>query len=138
MSNKNDLLNKKIKKTNIFITTFFIILLISILLSYQIETYSLYKTYGIINCNETCFITTTIQYDKLNILKLNPKIKYLGKIYDIEKIDYKEPYLNNGLPLQDIELTTNIKNESTIIEFSILYDKQRIITKLKKIIMGEY
>ena len=136
MSNKDLLLNKNIKNNNLFIITFLIILIISILLSYQIETYSSSKTYGIVNCDKNCKIITTIQYSKINILNLDPKIEYLGKEYNISNINYKEPYLNNGVPLQDIELITNIENQNQIIEFKILYDKQRIITKLKKIIMG--
>lgn len=129
------LLNQKPKK-NLVIHLIFISLLIAFLIiAYNYNTYDVYQTTGIMKCeNNDCYITITMIYDKIDILNQNPKIEYLNKIYDIKSITYEEPYLNNNIAYQDINITTNLQVNNQIINFKILYNKQRIITKIKEIL----
>lgn len=129
------LLKEKPSKNNII---YFIILIITItflIISYYIKTYDCIKTTGIITCeNNNCYIDITLSYDKIDILNQKPKIEYLNKEYSIISINYNEPYLNNNIAYQDIKLTTNLKTSNQIINFKILYNKQRIITKILDIL----
>ncbi len=129
------LLNQKPKK-NLVIHLIFISLLIAFLIiTYNYNTYDVYQTTGIMKCeNNDCYITITMIYDKIDILNQNPKIEYLNKIYDIKSITYEEPYLNNNIAYQDLNITTNLQVNNQIINFNILYNKQRIITKIKEIL----
>lgn len=129
------LLNQKPKK-NLVIHLIFISLLITFLIiAYNYNTYDVYQTTGIMKCeNNDCYITITMIYDKIDILNQNPKIEYLNKIYDIKSITYEEPYLNNNIAYQDLNITTNLQVNNQIINFKILYNKQRIITKIKEIL----
>ncbi len=138
MLNKNLLLNKKFKTKKILYMIFIFALLTSILLTVKIKTYDSLPLTGLITCKETCIINITLDYSKIDILNNNPKIEYLNKEYEIDNIKYNEPYLNNGIPFEDIEISSNINiKEERIINFKLLYNKQRIITKIKNIVTGE-
>lgn len=134
MLNKIVFLNKKPKKHSIIYWILLIIIITSFFLLYKIKTYDSYLVTGINNCENVCIITFTLPYNKVDILSKKPKIEYLNKIYKIENINYLEPYLNNGIPYQDIELITKISNNNRLINFKIIYNKQRIITKIQNII----
>ena len=134
MLNKLILLNKKPNKhLKIYIT---IIILIILFLAYCIKnsTYDSYQTTGIVKCEEECFINITLPYDKVDILSKDPIISYQNNTYEINNIDYKEPYLDREVAYQDVELESFLKEER-IINFNILYNKQRIISKIKNIII---
>lgn len=135
MTKKIILLNRKPKSQPLIFYGFSLLVVTSLFLSYFVKTYDSYKAYGIIKCNTDCSITITLPYNKVSILEVKPKIKYSNQIYNIEKISYEEPYLNNEIPYQDINIVSNIESEDKIIEFQILYNKQRIINKIKNIIV---
>lgn len=135
MIQKLILLNQKPKNTPIISFLFIIICIITLCLSYFIKTYDIYPTTGIINCAESCKISLTIPYDKIDFIKDDSKLKYLNQEYEIINITYDEPYLNNNIPYEDINIETNLTSQDKIINFQILSNKQRIITKLKNIIL---
>lgn len=136
MPNKIIMLNKKPKNYIVIYIIFITLLLTSILLSYKIKTYDSKNITGLIECSDTCKISITLQYNEIELLSKNPQIEYLNKKYNIENIEYNEPYLNNNIPYQDIILTSNLNlKETRIINIKIIYNKQRITTKIKNIIM---
>ena len=114
-----------------------LVVLTIIPLSNFIKLYDSYYTTGLISCNEECSITVSLPYDKVDILKQNPHLEYLNKEYKINKITYNEPYLDNQIPYEDVIIYTDLNSEDKIINFKILYNKQRIISKIKKMIKGE-
>ena len=135
MTNKIIFLNQKPKNHPLIYCVFSLLSLTSLFLSYFIKTYDSYKTYGIVKCDTKCSVNITLPYNKVNILNKESKIKYLNKEYNIEEIIYEEPYLNNEIPYQDINIVLEITGKDKIIEFQILYNKQRIINKIKEIII---
>lgn len=141
MSNKVVLLNKKVKSHLIIYLIIFIFFLTLTSLSYFIKTYDLLNVTGISECEEMCTINFSFPYSNVNVLEYDDlRLIYMDEIYEIKEIIYSEPYLNNGVPFQDIELVTSISGESEkIINFRLLYNKQRIIEKLKNVIVeGEW
>lgn len=137
-------MNKKIYLLNLYphkhrlISIIVILVVLTIIpLSNFIKLYDSYYTTGLISCNEECSITVSLPYDKVDILKQNPHLEYLNKEYKINKITYNEPYLDNQIPYEDVIIYTDLNSEDKIINFKILYNKQRIISKIKKMIKGE-
>lgn len=114
------------------ITLSFIILIIIL---YKVHTYDSVATTGIITCNETCEIKLTLPYDKIAILNSHPSLTFNNETYNIDNIVYGEPYLNNNIVYQDITITTNLYSDNPLINFKILNNRQRIITKIKNVIL---
>ena len=135
MIKKLTLLELTPKNHSLSYILFFIAFIISLYFSYTFKTYDVYNTTGIVKCDEICGITVTLPYNKTDILTREPYIKFQDEKYYINKIEYEEPYLNNNIPLEDIILYTDMKTDAKIINFQILYNKQRIITKFKNIII---
>lgn len=136
MINKIILIHKKPKKYILINIILIITLITSIILSYKYKTYNSFKVTGISKCLNVCKISTTLRYDQINKIDSNSKIEYKNKIYEINNIEYSEPYLNNNIAYQDIEIETSLK-ESKIVEIKILYNKQRIIRKIINLILEE-
>lgn len=134
MMKKLKLLELKPKNHSLLYIIFFIAFIVLVIFSYSFKTYDVYNTTGIVKCDETCGINITLPYNKTDILNNESYIKFQNEKYSINIIDYEEPYLNNDIPLEDIVLYTDMKTEAKVINFQILYNKQRIITKLKNII----
>lgn len=137
MTKKIYLLGLYPKKHFIYYCIFIVIISIFILLSCFIKVYDSYYVTGLINCDKECVITISFPYDKVDILKQNPHIEYLNKEYNINSITYNDPYLNNEIPYEDINITTDLTSKDQIINLKILYNKQRVIKKIKNIIKGE-
>jgi len=135
MTNKQILLYKNNKNHLIFYVLFHILTINLILLSLFVDTYDSMKITGILKCEEDCSITVNLPYDKVDIFREDSKIKYLNKEYKIENILYEEPYLEKEIPYQNVIIQTGLRNEEKIINFHILYNKQRIIKKVKNIVM---
>lgn len=136
MIEKEILLNELPKKHVLVYIICFIIGIAFFIISYTIETYDTYKATGIIDCEqETCQISITLNYNDIDILSQNPKIEYGKQEYDIVETIYEEPYLNNNIAYQDIQLRTNLQEQNRIINFTILYNKQRIINKIKNMFL---
>ena len=101
MIEKIILLNKKPNNNPILLISI-LIFIITIVITFKLDTYDSYKTIGILECQETCIIKTNIPYTKLNILDQNPRIKYNQKIYNINKIEYNDIYIEGDIPYQEI------------------------------------
>ncbi len=125
---------KQYKLPNIL---FIILILISIIISYSYKTYDSLKLTGIYTCEETCIIETTLSYDYISKINNNSIIEYNNKSYKIEDIIYSDPYLNNNIAYQDITIKINLNIKEKIINFKLLYKKQRIIRKIVNLILGE-
>lgn len=136
MPSKIILLNQKPKNKKIIYITFTIISLTSILLSCKIKTYDSKSITGLSECQEECVIKFSMPYNEIEILSKETKLEYQNILYSINDIKYQEPYLNNNIPYQDIEIITSLNLEKNkILNFKLLYNKQRIITKIKNIIL---
>ena len=111
---------------------YFLIVLVLIFIPFLfLQTYSSYKTTGILECkDDTCILKLAIPYDKLFILDYHPQIEYLNNKYVINNIEQSEPYLNNNIPVVDVAIATDYISDNKVIEFRFLYKKQRIITKI--------
>lgn len=138
MSKKICLLYKQPQNNKLISILLLIIITISILLTYKYKAYNVLNIIGIIKCEKTCYIDTSIPYENISIIDKKTILSYKDKKYKIEKIDYSEPYLNNNIPYQDIKIYTSLKTDEKIIKVKLLYNKQRIIKKiLEKIIKEE-
>ena len=90
---------------------------------------------GLNNCkNNSCQIKITLNYEDMKILDQNPSILYKKNKYKIKDIVYEEPYLNNGIPVNDITIITDNITNNKIIDFKIIYNNERIIKKIKNLI----
>lgn len=136
MINKIILLNKK-PNNNPIILFSIILLIIIILISIKLDTYDTYNLVGINECDEKCYIKTNIPYKKSNILSQNPSIKYNKKEYKIKDIIYNDIYIENNIPYQEILIEIDIEKNTKLMEFTISYNKQRIIKKIANIIKGD-
>lgn len=137
MNKKIILLNQR-PKNHIIILVFSLFSFIALmLLSCFYKIYDSYYLVGLISCEKECSIRISIPYNKVDILEQNSHIEYLNKAYKITSVEYGEPYLDNGIPYEDITLKTNLKSKDKIINFKILYNKQRIIKKIKKLMEGD-
>lgn len=134
MTKKIILLNKQPKRHPlIYVLTLFSIFL-SLIISFFVKTYESYNTSGIIKCNGKCEILISMPYNKVDLFSQNPKINYLHKEYKISEIIYDEPYLNNNIAYEDIKIITDLSSDERLINIQLLYNKQRIITKIKNMI----
>lgn len=126
--------NKKYPNHYFLLFSFFIISLITILHFVKKESYNIYQTYGTINCDSSCYLDISLNYQKINIIN-NSKIKIDDKYYEYKNIEYKDQYLNNNIPEQEVVFELNEIIPEKIVEVKIEYNKQRILTKIKQIIL---
>lgn len=129
------LLIKETNKKHPFLLVLCTFLIIITLILYHIEAYSSLKITGLVENNEKTTISFSLPYNQVDVITEYAKISYKNKEYKIEEIIFKEPYLDNNVPYQDIEIKTDLVCEERIINFKILYNKQRITTKIKHIIL---
>lgn len=134
MYNKLYLLNEQPKK-NLIKIPIIILIITFIIFIYRYKTYNSFLTTGFIKCDNKCYINISLPYDKADKITLNSKIEYLNNIYNIEKIEFKEPYIENNIAYQDIKIYSELQTEKRIINLKLLYNKQRIITKIKELIL---
>lgn len=137
MINKYILLSKKPKNNKIFNFLFTIILLTSIFFSYKYKTYDSYYMVGLKECEDVCYILISLSYKDINKISESSLIEYNNKKYQITELIYDEPYLNNNIAYQDVKIISNLETKESIINMKVLYNRQRILTKLKKIIFKE-
>lgn len=107
-----------------------VIILLKIINKYS---YDVYKTYGIVTCEEECVLDISVNYQKTNIFN-DYKLKIENQYIEVKDLQYGERYLQNNIPEQEVLLYID-KYEEKIVEVKIEYNKQRIKTKLKKIIL---
>ena len=128
------LINEKTKKHPFLIIIFSLLILITFLF-YHIKAYSSISVTGLMECGEKTNISFTLPYKQVDKITKEAKISYKNKEYVIESIAFEEPYLDHNIPYQDILITTNLVCEEKIVNFKINYNKQRILTKIKQIIL---
>ena len=120
-------------KNYIIVLVTLIISLIILLKIINKYSYDVYKTYGIVTCEEECVLDISVNYQKTDIFK-DYKLKIEDKYVEVKDLQYGERYLQNNIPEQEVLLYID-KYEEKIVEVKIEYNKQRIKTKLKKIIL---
>ena len=121
-------------KITIIIIIFFIFLLI---ISIKYKVYSSYKVSGVIVCDDKCYIETNLSSNQSKLINKNINIVYENQTYEVKEIFLEDIIDNNGIIYLRVKLDTNLNIEkNSIIDFKIIYDQQRIITKLKNIMKG--
>ena len=124
---------KKPKHHTLIYLIFLAFILLLTYISIKYYTYDIKELLVINECEEEkCFLKTTLNYEEQNIIAKDTKIKYQGNNYKINEIEYSEPYLSNGVPVTDISLLTDLKEDKKIIKIEVKYHKQRIINKIKE------
>ena len=136
MYKKISLLNKKpnTSKISLLIILFIVILLIC---SIKFKIYSTYRTLAVYECSDSCYINLNIPSTQSKIIEKDLEIFYNNKKYKVKKV-YLEDVINenNNIYLK-IKMDTELKLEkNNIIDVKIIYDQQRILTKLKNIMKG--
>ena len=121
----------KLKKS---IYLIFIVIIISLLYySTKNYTYDIKEILFINECNENeCLLKTTLDYEEQKIINNKTIFVYKNKEYNVDNIEYEEPYLSNETPVTDITIKTDIKTDEKIIKVKVKYNKQRIIKKIKE------
>lgn len=132
MDKKEILYNKKVKINFLVYLIFISLIVVTVYYAFNKKVYNVKEVVGLNECeNNICKISITLNYEELDILKENPEIVYAKTKYKIKEVEYQEPYLNNGIPVEDLQLETDIKEEK-IIRLKIYYNQQRIIDKIKE------
>ncbi|MGN1379007.1 MAG: hypothetical protein ACI4XR_01235 [Bacilli bacterium] len=119
-------------KNNLFLIMFLGIFIIFIILSFFLESYSNFNTYGIY---ENGFIKVNILVENSDKITLNNKMKIKNDEYSY-KIDNISDLLNeNYQNYQIYTLKTNINlKENEVVKITFYFDKEKIIKKIFKII----
>lgn len=110
-----------------------IIIITLIIIVFKIEVYEVKELTALY---EDKTIKFPLDYQNIDMINNNSKIKYQDKTLKIENYKKGEPYLNNGIAYEDIEINTELETDSQIVNLKIYYQKERIIKKIKKIIGG--
>ena len=129
-----DLCDLPIKKNKITILSFCIILLLLFILC-NYKVYSVYKFSAVAYGSE---VIVSIPISDLNVFY---KSNYIlidenEKKHNYKILSFGEIYLNNGVYYQDINIEIDkkfLKNQ--IVSFKIIYDCERVIKKIQKIIV---
>lgn len=137
MHNKYFLLIKKPNSNKLFHIILSLIIIILIITSYSYKTYDTKNIVGIYKCEEYCYIETSISYEDINKIDKSSIIEYKNNNYKIEDILYSEPYLNNNIAYQDINIKCCLKEKDKIVKVKILYNKQRILKKIITTLLKE-
>lgn len=135
MTKKIILLQRQPKNHSITYCLALFSIVIPLIISFFIKTYTTFSTSGIIKCSESCEISLSIPYKEIDLFSQDPKLMYLEKEYKIKNIIYEEPYLNNNIAYEDVRIETDLKSDDRLINIQLLYNKQRIIKKIKNIIL---
>lgn len=119
-------------KNNLFLIIFLGIFIILINLSFFLETYSYFNTYGIY---ENGFIKVNILLENSDNITLSDKMKIKNEEYSF-KINSISNLLNeNYQNYQIYTLKTNINlKENEVVKITFYYNKEKIIKKIFKII----
>lgn len=137
MNSKIALLDKSPNRHVLIVFVSLIIFLIILFFSYKIYTYDSFKLTGLITCDSECVIKATIPYNYVDFLTKNSKIDYQNNAYEILDVVYEEPYLNEGVVYENVNIKTNIVSQSRIINFKVIYNKQRILRKIINMMEGD-
>lgn len=136
MYKKLSLLSIKPKTSKL---TILIILFLSLIfiISYRLKTYSTYKTLAIIRCEEECYIETSIPSTKSSIIDKELELEYENRKYKVNKTYIEDIIEENNQIYLRLRIDSDLDLEkNNIINIKILYDKQRITSKIKNIMKG--
>lgn len=111
-------------------------IIILIILSYNIKTYDALNVTTFTKQDNKCHLEFTLPYDKISILE-NGLIGYKNKKYKIKNINYIETIIEENILYERISIESNLKCHNKIAKIKIINNKQRIITKILKIIKEE-
>ena len=136
MLEKYQLYYKKPKEKNLKDFLIIILLIGVIVLSIRMKVYEIKEIVAIYSCEEKCLLSFPLNYQELEIINNQTRIKYQDEFLNIETYNKGEPYLDNGIAYEDIEIETNIETDNKIVKLKIYYNKERIIKKISKIIGG--
>ena len=116
---------------------FAITLTILTVLSFYIKTYDSYNTFAITNQEKnSCNLELQIPYTQITDTEKS-LIEYENNIYKINKINYEDTIIEDDVIYKKINLSSNINCNSKVTKIKLLYNKQRILTKILKIIKEE-
>lgn len=136
MISKVLLLNKSPKKHPLIFLIFVSFILGLLTLTIVMRTFDTLEVSGIVVCEESCVISLTLPYNKVDVMARDDlKIEYDESMYEVQDILFDEPYLNGEVPCQDIKIKTDLESEERIINFKLLYKKERIIKKIKNVVL---
>ena len=136
MYKKISLLSSK-PKTSKLTSLIILFLLVTIIITYKFKIYSVYKTLAVINCEDTCYIETSIPSTKSELIDKDIIIEYDNHKYQVNKVYLEDIIEQDNQLFLKVKIDSNLTAEKNkIINIKILYDEQRIITKLKNIMKG--
>ena len=136
MYKKISLLSSK-PKTSKITSLIIIFILVLLIISYKLKIYSVYKTLAVINCEDICYIETSIPSTKSELTEKEIKIEYDNHKYKVNKVYIEDIIEQNNQLYLKLKIDSTIPAErNKIINIKILYNEQRIITKLKNIMKG--
>ena len=87
MSKKICLLYKQPQNNKLISILLLIIITISILLTYKYKAYNVLNIIGIIKCEKTCYIDTSIPYENISIIDKKTILSYKDKKYKIIDVE---------------------------------------------------
>lgn len=134
--NKNyqDILDMKVKSYKAYII-YIMIIVISVCLSFKYSITDVYKTLVV---SRTDYLYVNVSYIDSFIFIENKTLYINDKSYDYEVISISDPYQNGSDIYQEIALETKHKFfDNEINEISIYYNEDKIINKIKEIILKE-
>lgn len=135
MLNKEALLQKKYNHKIFQNLLIFIPLILIIAVTYKIKSYDLYPIYAEIIEND--FLKITLNYEDLEYINQDTKIKYHNQYYDIKDISYGDIYIEGNIPYETITINTNLNlNGEKLVKINLANNYKRIIIKIKENILG--
>ena len=136
MYKKISLLSSKPRTSKLtFLIT--ILILVTLFISYKFKIYSTYKNLAIINCEEKCYIETSIPSTKSSLLDKELELEYENKRYKVNNVYIEDIIEQDNLIYLKIKIDSDLNLEKNkIINIKLLYDQQRIISKVKTIMKG--
>ena len=119
-------------KNNLFLIIFLGIFIILINLSFFLEIYSYFNTYGIY---ENGFIKVNILLENSDNITLSDKMKIKNEEYSFKINSISNLLSENYQNYQIYTLKTNINlKENEVVKITFYYNKEKIIKKIFKII----
>ncbi len=136
MYKKISLLSSKPRTSKLtFLIT--ILILVTLFISYKFKIYSTYKNLAIISCEEKCYIETSIPSTKSSLLDKELELEYENKRYKVNNVYIEDIIEQDNLIYLKIKIDSDLNLEKNkIINIKLLYDQQRIISKVKTIMKG--
>lgn len=119
----------KPKKIIFVISLYFVVFTLFILLAMFTKIYNKVELKGIVLDNKIIIPSTL---DNISLVSKSKKIKIDNKYYKFKILEYSEVYNDGNINLQDVTLSSNIKNKSNnqVVEITFYYNYERLFKKL--------